>query len=467
MGKYNLNDEMMYDFDVFPKVFAAGKESTVHIRPLGGRTVFVPGARYRLDICGLNNGDPKYYPCSSDFVSQFVTAGDEGGFAFTHTFYEEQEYFLRFSEPETDRFLYEFPVYCVEGELAHLYPFVGDTHRHTTYSDGRQNPAVVCSNCRAHGYDFMAITDHRKYAPSLEAMAFAESIPTELVVCPGEEVQLTPANGKRNDIHIINFGGQYSINALFPGEQREAYGTDPAYRSVGGECPDIYTQEGYDSLMTELCADIDVPDDVDRFTVAGCKWIFEQIRKADGLGIFAHPNWIANVFHVPESVTNYLVENRLFDAFEVLGGERYFEQNGFQTLRWYDDRARGYRYPIVGATDSHSSNPTNDKDLICSTVVFAPVCERKALIEAIKDFRSVAVDTISKEYRLVGEPRLARYTSFLMQYYFPLHDELCREEGRLMKVCATGTEEEKTEAGELLGHLYGRVARQREKYFAF
>lgn len=467
MAKYSLNADMMYDFDVYPKVFTAGKQSIVHIRPLGGRAVFTPGIGYRLEIYGLNCGEPQFYPCSTDFVSRDITANAEGGFEFTHTFSKEQEYYLRFFEPETNKFLYQFPVYCVESDLSHLYPFVGDTHRHTTYSDGSQIPSVVCANSRANGFDFITITDHRKYAPSLIAMSFCSDIPTELVVCPGEEVQLSPAIGHYNDVHIINFGGKYSVNALFPGQHRDAFGTDPKNRSIDGECPEVFSQEEYDALMTRLCEEIDVPDNVDRFTVASCKWIFEEIRKADGLGIFAHPNWIKDVFLVPEVVTDYLVENRLFDAFEVLGGESYYDQNGLQTIRWYDDRARGYRYPIVGGTDSHSSNPTNTIDLLCSTIVFAPECERAALINAIKNFRSVAVDLISTEYRLVGEPRLARYTSFLMQFYFPLHDALCREEGRLMKICAVGTPEEQTEAKELLGHLYGRVAKQRKKYFAF
>ena len=58
----------------------------------------------------------------------------------------------------------------------------------------------------------------------------------------------------------------------------------------------------------------------------------------------------------------------------------------------------------------------------------------------------MAVDTINEDYRLVGENRLVRYASFLMKYFFPLHDDLCFEEGRLMKQYAYGTDEEKEEA---------------------
>ena len=461
-----MDENLLLDFDVFPKVFAAGRPAVIRIRPLGRRPLFLPGNTYKLRICALQRGEPRYYPESADFQDSLITADAEGGFTIEHTFTEEQAYYLRFLDPD-GKFLYQFPVYCVEGDLTERYPFIGDTHLHTIFSDGEQTPEVVCSNYRAYGYDFLAITDHRRYYPSLDAIAFCRSLPTELCVCPGEETQLSEALGRKNDVHIINFGGTYSVNALFPGEHRKERGTDPKYRSLDGHCPDVYTQEQYDDLMRTLCGQIEVPEGVDRFTAASCKMIFEEIRKADGVGIFVHPNWINNVFHVPEALSDYMVRNRFFDAFEVLGGESYYEMNGFQTLRYYDDRAKGFDYAVIGATDSHSSNRTNPMGFLCSTMVFSEKNERSALVSAIRDHYSVAIDTLNKDYRLVGTPRLGRYASFLLHYYFPLHDELCREEGRLMKICATGTEEEKEEARALLGHLCGRAARLREKYFAF
>ena len=109
----------------------------------------------------------------------------------------------------------------------------------------------------------------------------------------------------------------------------------------------------------------------------------------------------------------------------------------------------------------------NPGGFICSTIIFSPENERKALIQSVQDRYSVAVDTISTKYRLVGETRLVRYASFLLQYYFPLHNDLCWEEGRLMKQCAIGTEEEKAEAKATLAAIHGRVERQRKKYFVF
>ena len=42
-----------------------------------------------------------------------------------------------------------------------------------------------------------------------------------------------------------------------------------------------------------------------------------------------------------------------------------------------------------------------------------------------------------------------------------------RKEGRLMKVYATGTADERADALENLGRICGRVKKLREKYFAF
>ena len=86
---------------------------------------------------------------------------------------------------------------------------------HTCRSDGKQEPAIVCANYRKHGYDFFAITDHERYYPSLEAINAYKDVPIEFNICPGEEVHMPrdiPEFGC--DPHIVNFGGNYSVNGL-------------------------------------------------------------------------------------------------------------------------------------------------------------------------------------------------------------------------------------------------------------
>lgn len=463
---YDKND-LLENFDVYPKVFVAGKEATVHIRNLGAEPIFQPDTEYKMLICAMDFGSARLWPDVADFREKTVRSDRDGNFVFTHTFEREQAYFLRFLTQD-DKKLVQFPVYCVQEDLCGRYPYAGDLHIHTTCSDGNQTPEVVCANYRRHGYDFMVVSDHNRYYPSLRAIDFYKDVPTELTIVPGEEVHLREVYGQRNPVHIVNFGGEFSINALVEGTATEEAGTDLSVRAIRTEnVPDVMTAAQFEALMQKLADEADLPQGVSKIPYVMCKWIFDRIHDANGLGIYAHPNWIQDVFHVPEPFTDYMMETLPFDAFEVLGGENYYEQNGFQTVRYYEEMAKGHRFPVVGSTDSHSSLPSNRNAFICSTIIFSPENERTALIDSVKKFYSVAVDTISKEFRLVGESRFVRYACFLLKEYFPLHDELCYEEGRLMKQAATGTQEERTEALATLRQIHGRMQRHREKYFAF
>ena len=459
--------DLLENFDVYPKVFVVGKEAAVHIRSLGGKPVFQPDTDYKMLICAMDSGSATLWPDVGDFRERIVHADSEGSFTFTHTFDKEQGYFLRFLG-EDGKKLVQFPVYCVEEDLCGRYPFLGDLHIHTTGSDGSQIPEVVCANYRKYGYDFMVVSDHNRYYPSLRAINFYKDVPIELTIVPGEEVHLRQVYGQRNPVHIVNFGGEFSVNALVEGTASEEVGTDLSVRAIRTDnVPDVMTIPEFEALMQRLADEADLPEGVSKIPYVMCKWIFDRIHDANGLGIYAHPNWIQDVFHVPEQFTDYIMQTQPFDAFEVLGGENYYEQNGFQTLRYYEERAKGHRFPVVGSTDSHSSYPSNRNAFICATIIFSPENERTALIDSVKRFYSVAVDTISKEFRLVGESRFVRYGCFLLKEYFPLHDELCYEEGRLMKQVAVGTDAERGEAMETLRQIHGRMQRHREKYFAF
>ena len=464
-NEFQLTDDLR-DFDVFPKVIVKNKKVKINIRPTGARPVFEKGKAYKVLICALNQGRPDDYPATGSFIEKECVCNDEGGFVIEHTFTSEQMYFIRFLGDDGKK-IKQFPVYCVDDDLAGRYPFRGDLHMHTTRSDGKQESKVVCANYRAQGYDFTVISDHNRYYPSLEAINFYKDVPCGLTIIPGEEVHMPRVDGQKSDFHIVNFGGEYSINALTDGPQTEEVGTDIKYRSIDGNCPDFMPLNEWEAKIKELSKEMDVPDDVDLIPATVCKWVFDEIRKANGLGIFPHPTWINDVYHVPYTFVDYITKNRFFDAFEVLGGENYFEQNGLQAAKYYDDKARGINYPVVGSTDSHSSYPSNRNYNICSTLVFSPDNERKALINSIKSFYSVAVDTINEDFRLVGDSRLMAYGCFLLKYYFPLHDELCKEEGRLMRQYAIGTKEEKEEALEVLKLIGNRVQKHRKKYFDF
>lgn len=443
----------LFNYDIFPKVFPCGEPVKVTVKPLGAHVAF-DGA-YSVQVRALNEGNIRFYPERNNLVPYDVTPDSDGCLRFTHTFMDEQEHFI--DVVKDDERVVRLSVYSLLPDLVGRYPFRGDLHMHSFRSDGNQAPAIVAAEYRKNGYDFLAMTDHRRYYPSLEAIDAYKDVQLEYNLVPGEEVHL-----EGNDVHIVNWGGKYSINALVDGVHIKEVGDDKALRSIDGICPDVMSVEEFKKTIWEFADTLDIPEGVERYTYAACVWIFDRIKEADGLGIFAHPYWVQNVFHVPETLTEHILATQPFDAFEVLGGENYFEQNGFQTVRYYEDRAKGRHYPIVGSTDSHSCIH-NRNGYIASTIVFSPENTREGIISSIKDFYSVAVDSISTELRLVGEIRFVRYGNFLLREFFPLHDELTFEEGRLMKAYACGD----TTAAEDLKRIYGRMKAQREKYFKF
>jgi hypothetical protein len=78
-----------------------------------------------------------------------------------------------------------------------LYPYFGDLHAHTSYSDGARGstPAVAFAAGAAAGADFMATTDHQgslTTAEWLDTMAAAASATTDtFVALPGYEAWVT------------------------------------------------------------------------------------------------------------------------------------------------------------------------------------------------------------------------------------------------------------------------------------
>jgi len=434
----------LHDYDIFPKVLPAGVSSEITIKPLGTHAEFKHD-NYKLSIHPWDEGSPWCFPDYCNDFSYEVAPQADGCIRFSFEFFGQQQHFIRLSAGD---FQLQLSVFSVLKDLVGRYPFRGDLHLHSTGSDGKQAAPIAAANYRKTGYDFLAITDHHNYAPSLEAIETYKDVPIELCIVPGEEVHVPcdnkPGQAKQhfNNMHIINFGGQFSLNELWHNNEQAHWDEIDAYMQT-----------------------LDIPDCFvgrERYYYASCHWVFEQIHKADGLGIFCHPYWLDNVLQIPPQLTEKLLEHLNFDAFEVLGGENYFEQNGFQTVQYYQSQEKGHCYAIVGSTDSHNS-VNNRNSHLCSTIVFSPKNERRALIQSIKDRYSVAVDTIDQTPRFVGELGLVRYACFLDKHFFPLHDELCFEEGRAMKDYACGV----PGAKETLQFISGRMKTQREKYFGF
>ncbi len=449
----------LYNYDVFPKAFLGDRETTVTVQPLGAHVAFAPGHTYTVHVRKVNEAAPYTYPEYNSSSVHTVTTDEDGCLRITAYFAGEGEHFIRICDTPDARPRVQVSVYSLAEDMAGRYPWRGDLHLHTNRSDGAQAPANVCANYRGYGYDFTVISDHERYYPSLEAKAYWKDL-TDLNIVQGEEVHLP-----HNDVHYVNFGGSYSINALVtPRPNREKAGDDLAWRSLDGVAPDTMTHEEFTAMIEERAAKItDLDKHSERMSFAVLEWIHEHVQKGGGLGIFPHPYWLSDMMQLPEAYTYYIYEKAPFDAFEVLGGENYFSHNGFQTALYYEMKEKGIDHPVVGSTDSHNSIAEHNRNaLLCTTIVFAAENTDRALVDAIKQKYSIAVDTISKEYRLVGDFRLMKYACFLMEQYYPLHDAACATEGYFMNRYIAG---DKTAAAALAA-VKGQVPAMIQKYFA-
>lgn len=63
--------------------------------------------------------------------------------------------------------------------------FRGNTHAHTTASDGDSSPEYVARWYRDHGYDFLVLTDHNVFT---DPAALAHLVDSTFLLIPGEEV---------------------------------------------------------------------------------------------------------------------------------------------------------------------------------------------------------------------------------------------------------------------------------------
>ena len=408
-------------YRVTPTILRVGVPCTVRIEPLFGHVMLSGGVSIEAVLAERDT--------RRKHALAPVRKGQTVEVAFTPDV--EQEYVVILTvtrDGETVR-KEEFSFYALEADLFSLRPWKGDFHIHSAESDGREAPAYVAAACRRIGLDFMALTDHRQYRPSIEAKEAFAGVETDLRMYPGEEVH--PPD---NPVHHINFGGCRSINAMFA--DRDAY------------------EKAVDAVEAGL--DIALPASEKRI-YASSVWVFEQIRNAGGIGILCHPYWITgDAYNVSEALQAVFYEKLPFDALELIGGffRWQMESNALAVARWQSERAKGRNIPVAGVSDAHGCERGELFGWYYS-IVFAPSTDFPDLRAAILAERSVAVEAVEGEFpRLYGSFRLVKLAYFLMREVFPLHDELCVEEGRLMLEYLAGDRG----AADALASLRGRTS---------
>jgi hypothetical protein len=425
-----MGNELCY-YDFFPRIVRAGSKVIVTVRALFGHVQFLEGKPCTVTLIpvGGSAGQVQW----GAMQSQLLTPVD-GELRVVCQFEGEQEYRLLVERDAAEPV--ELRLYALEADLFERMPYKGDFHMHTYHSDGRESPAYVAASCRKIGMDFMAITDHHRYLPSLEAAEAFSGAAVDLRIYPGEEVH--PPN---NPVHMLNFGGNFSINDLF---KTDAYHAEVA------------------AIASQL---EDFPEGIERYPYASCEWVFQKVREAGGLGVFCHPYWISRRrYDVPQTLSNLLLERQPYDALELIGGyhRSEVESNALQVARYQEERAGGKRIPIVGVSDSHGCE-TGSLFGWYYTVVFSPSLDLPDLITSIKDLYSIAVEALPGETaRAFGPFRLVQFAQFLMREVFPAHDSLCASEGSLMLAYAAGD----PRAADALKALQGQTKAMYQRWWS-
>ncbi len=151
----------------------------------------------------------------------------------------------------------------------------GNTHTHTTYSDGDSPPEVVVGWYAERGYDFLFLTDHNALIPE-EHLACVQR--EGLAVWQGEEVTMAA-------VHVNGLGVHELIAPPWPGKSN-------------------YEPEVAESRGERL------------------RWALERIRAQGGVATVNHPNFLWTL--TPED----LLESADIGLLEVANGHNLVNNEG-------------------------------------------------------------------------------------------------------------------------------------------
>ena len=181
-------------------------------------------------------------------------------------------------------------------------------------------------------------------------------------------------------------------------------------------------------------------DHADAIFTAWHEWIYEQIKAVDGIAIYPHPYWeVLNVYNERESATREVYKRGLCDIIEMFGGTDKIN-NRMQAQLYYKMREEGYKYPIVASSDAHSS-VWDDRFSRLWTIVFAPYLD--AIPSSLKDGKTVAVEALGGDETVYGDLRFVKFAWFLINEYYPRHDELCNSAGQAIERYILGDKTQK------------------------
>lgn len=306
----------------------------------------------------------------------------------------------------------EFFFYSLKEDLFKYDAYKGSIHTHSTGSDGLFPPEKMPFIMRKAGFDFMAVTDHKTYEPTLKAVESSRSFDSGMFVYPGEEAE----SYKVGSNHILSLGCPSSIS-------KWEYDEKSDFSAKAKKVEEELLAEGVPPHEAKYAGQFEA--------------ITERIRREGGLSIFCHPYWKQNMRYASTVLlTDILMKRGNFDAIEL--GNFQVPRMALCNAKIMEALREGFHKPFIGSGDYHGRpSQKAEKDY---TIIFAGGADFPSFKEAVKNGRCVAVGGDEDEFPF-GSFRLVKYALFLMEHYFSkIHDPLCAEQGELLLRASNGEE---------------------------
>ena len=157
-----------------------------------------------------------------------------------------------------------------------------------------------------------------------------------------------------------------------------------------------------------------------------------------------------------------MFNEKMYDAFELCGGVDS-RCNNLQLALWQEQNLKGNRLSVVGSSDSHNHNFTEEVFARRFTVVFARENSTEAILDAVRKGLSVAAEYAkgnNEDVKFYGSLRLVTFCHFLMKHYFSRTWRLCFGEGILMRRWAQGED-----VGQILSSLAPTVENFYKRFY--
>ena len=446
-------------FELRPVIFPADRVSTVTIRAVdeAEKKILAEMPLYYLSDHGTwsdgkRHGDSRWRP---EWEKIELKKRGDGEATFTMNFRGEGWHTFRLGKPNekwqfAPKETGEFMLYSLKPDLFELRPWKGDIHQHSIRcGHAKQEPQVIPAYNRLVGFDFMALSEHWRQAPSVEAIEAAKPWKCGLECFTGEEFH-TPATM----LHSVAVGHRAGIN-----EWREKNLKEFNRRLEEELKKPIYGQYGLNA---------------DEKHQAAQSMVLYQVAREQGAKLIAysHPsdfNRAGNFENPMEPFRRFMLDNADYDALELpnvstgsprvtIGAiDRLMLMNAVTVEQMTKERD----FSIVAASDNHNQTLSYFGKVF--TVIFAKACDVESFAAAVKDHRSLALRNVHHEqYLIFGPSRLMKYQQFLESFYWPEHDRLCRRQGELLLKRAAGD----TSVQPEIEKLAAAIAEYRENCFA-